>query len=63
MRKYNFIRPILILVTAFLVNNLAANLSILLGASPEAASNIGFIAMLAVTFILFIRMTKQRHRK
>ncbi|MBD2845004.1 hypothetical protein IDH44_07365 [Paenibacillus sp. IB182496] len=60
MRKYNFIRPLMILIVAYLVNNLASNVSLLLGASQDAAANIGIIAMIVAALVLYTRMTRQR---
>lgn len=63
MQRYNFVRPILIIVVAFLVNNIVENVSILLGASKEAADTIGFIAMMAAAILMFIRFNKNKRKR
>lgn len=62
MKKYNFIRPIMLLGIAFLTNSLVTNLCMLFGMAPEKASNLGFIAMLVAAFIVYSRMSRNRRQ-
>ncbi|MDF2670887.1 hypothetical protein QFZ80_005847 [Paenibacillus sp. V4I7] len=62
MRRYNFIRPLLIIAVAYLVNNIVANVCLMLGATKEAASNIGFAVMLIAVIITFIRLNKNKRK-
>ncbi|GGF98240.1 hypothetical protein [Paenibacillus abyssi] len=63
MRKYNFIRPLLILAVAFLVNSLITTICLAMGASQETASNIAFVAMMIAVVITFIRLNKSRLKR
>lgn len=62
MRGYNVWRPVMIIATAWLTNSVVINLSVLLGMSPELASNVGFIAMMIAALLMFTRMMKRRHK-
>ncbi|RAV01999.1 hypothetical protein [Paenibacillus sp. YN15] len=62
MKKYNYIRPILLIVTALLVKSLVTNVCMLLGMEAEAAANMGFMGMVLAALIMYIRMTKQRRK-
>ncbi|MEK0316851.1 hypothetical protein [Cohnella sp. 56] len=59
MRKYNFIRPLLLIVTALLVRSLVTNLCLVLGMEAETAGSVGFMAMILSAFIVFSRMNKR----
>lgn len=60
MRNFNFIAPILILLSAFLGNSLGTLIGSVLGMSDEAASNLGFITMMVVAILVFIRLRKNK---
>ncbi|MDF2963763.1 MAG: hypothetical protein K0S39_5498 [Paenibacillus sp.] len=60
MRKYNFIRPLLIIAVAFLVNNIAVNVCLMFGTTKETASNIAFAAMLVAVIITFSRLNRKK---
>lgn len=62
MRRYNLMRPILLLGIGFGVKLLVTNIALLLGAAPEAADNYGFMAMLIAVIITFTQMNKRRRR-
>ena len=62
MRRYNLMRPILLLCIGFGVKLLVTNIALLFGATPEAADNIGFLAMLIAVIITFTQMNKRRRR-
>lgn len=59
VRKYNFIRPIFLIVVAFLVNSIVTNICILMGAEMETAGNIGFIAMIIAAIVMFMRFRQK----
>ncbi|MGO4541097.1 hypothetical protein AB4Z33_20520 [Paenibacillus sp. 2TAB19] len=62
MRRYNFIRPLILIVTALLTKSLITNLCMLFGLEQEIASNLGFMAMIAVALIIYTRMMKKRRK-
>ncbi|WP_138754165.1 hypothetical protein [Paenibacillus sinopodophylli] len=62
MRKFNFIRPIFLIVVALLVKSFITNLCKLFGMTPDAAENLGFIAMLVATIIIYSRIAKARRK-
>jgi hypothetical protein len=62
MRKYNLMRPLIILVAAFATNNLVSFISLMFGATKETADNIGYFAMLVVAILLFMRMRKAQRK-
>lgn len=63
MRNYNIIRPIMLLVTAYLVKNIVTLLCAMLGMNQEAAENVGFMAMVLTALIIYMRWNKQRQNK
>jgi len=62
MRRYNIWRPILLVAVALLTNNLVTTLATLFGMSPDAASNLGYIAMVIAALIAFNRMRKPNRK-
>ncbi|SFB08312.1 hypothetical protein SAMN05216312_103404 [Cohnella sp. OV330] len=62
MKKYNFVRPVLLIVTALLVRSIVTNACLLLGMEAEPASSVGFMAMIVAAFIIFSRMNKRRRK-
>ncbi|CAI6083922.1 hypothetical protein [Cohnella sp. JJ-181] len=62
MKKYNFMRPLLLIVTALLVRSLVTNVCLLLGMEADPASSVGFMAMIVAAFIVFSRMNKRRRK-
>lgn len=63
MRNYNFMRPLLILAVAYLVNNIVTIISVILGATKEMADTLGFMSMFIVVIIMYIRFTRNRQKK
>ncbi|WP_308634019.1 hypothetical protein [Paenibacillus silvisoli] len=61
MKKYNIIRPIMLIVIALLTKSLVTNLCMVLGMGQEAAANLGFMAMMIAGIVVFTRM--RRHQK
>ncbi|MNO44021.1 hypothetical protein D3C76_342570 [compost metagenome] len=62
MRGYNLWRPIFLILIALLTNGLVTNLCILFGMTPEAAENIGFVAMMLAALIVYTRFAKNRRK-
>lgn len=62
MRKYNFVRPLLLIVTALLVKSLVTNLCMVFGMEPGPADNIGFIAMLITALVIYSRIARSRRK-
>lgn len=60
MRRYNVIRPLMLIITAFLMNSLVTNVCMLLGMEPEPASDVGFAAMVITAIVVYLRMFKRR---
>jgi ABC-type cobalamin transport system permease subunit len=63
MRRFNFIRPLLIIAVALLTRSLITSLCLLLGASKETAGNIGFVAMMVAAILIFTRLNKSRNKR
>lgn len=62
MKRYNIWRPILLVAVAMLTNNLVTTLATLFGMSPDAASSLGYIAMVIAALIMFNRMRKPNRK-
>ncbi len=62
MRRYNFIRPIILIAVALISRSLVTNLCMLFGMEQEAAGNIGFFAMLVAAIVVYYRFSKQNRR-
>jgi hypothetical protein len=62
VRKYNFIRPLWIIVIAYLVKLFVTNICLVLGSTEETAGNIGFLAMVIAAFITFSMLNKKRRK-
>ncbi|GGH36643.1 hypothetical protein [Paenibacillus segetis] len=60
MRGYNFMRPLLLIIVALLTRSLVTNLCVLFGMTPESASSVGVLGMIAAALIMFRNMTKRR---
>jgi hypothetical protein len=60
LRRYNIWRPIMLVAVALLSNSLVTNLCMLFGMEAAAASNVGFVAMIAAAFIMYSRFQKRR---
>ncbi|MDQ8733949.1 hypothetical protein [Paenibacillus sp. LHD-38] len=62
MRKYNFMRPILLIVMALLVKSLITNLCMVFGMEQGPAENIGFICMLITAIVVYSRIARKRRK-
>ncbi|QGQ93462.1 hypothetical protein EHS13_00220 [Paenibacillus psychroresistens] len=63
MRKFNIMRPLLILAVAFFAKNFTTFICSLFSASEGLTSNLSFIAMMAAAIFTYMRMTKSRNRR
>lgn len=64
MRKYNFMRPLLLLAVAYFVYNAVSSLCILaFGMTPEAAGNYAFVAMMISVIFAFTRIRRSQRRQ
>ncbi|KRE40021.1 hypothetical protein [Paenibacillus sp. Soil522] len=62
MRKYNIIRPLILIVIALLVKSLVSNLCMVMGMAPAPAENIGFIAMIVAALIIYSKVVRNRRK-
>jgi hypothetical protein len=63
VRKFNFMRPLLILAVAFCAKSLVNLICILLGASAELASNLSFVAMMAAAILTYMKMNRASNKR
>ncbi|MDQ0059130.1 hypothetical protein J2T14_001294 [Paenibacillus harenae] len=62
MRRYNFVRPLILIVIALLTRGLVTNLCMVFGLEQETASSLGFIAMIVGRTYYLYRMMEKRHK-
>ncbi|WP_139991829.1 MULTISPECIES: hypothetical protein [Paenibacillus] len=62
MKRYNFIRPLMLIVIALLVKSLITNLCMVFGMEQGPAENLGFISMLIAAVIIYSRIAKKRRK-
>ncbi|MGG6309370.1 hypothetical protein [Paenibacillus macerans] len=62
MRGFNLWRPIFLILIALLTKSLVSNLCVLFGMSPEAAGNVGFVAMMIAAVLVYMRFTRNRRK-
>ncbi|GBF72107.1 hypothetical protein PA598K_00343 [Paenibacillus sp. 598K] len=61
MRRYNFMRPLLLLAVAYFVYNAVSSLCILaFKMTPEEAGNYAFMAMMISVVIAFTRLRRSQ---
>jgi len=63
VQRYNFFRPLLILLVAFAVNNLVTLLCNGMGVAPETTESIALIAMVLAALLTYVRLTRNRRKK
>ncbi|MEK3884445.1 hypothetical protein [Paenibacillus sp. PL2-23] len=63
MKRYNIIRPIMLIAVALLTKSLVTNVCMLLGMEAELASNVGFGAMMIAALVMYARFNRQRRQK
>lgn len=59
MKKYNIMRPIMLIVIALLTKSLVTNLCMLLGMEAELAKSLGFGAMVIAALVVFSRSRRR----
>jgi hypothetical protein len=62
MRKFNIMRPLLILAIAYFAKSLTTFICLSLGASQVLASNLAFVAMMAAAILTYMKMNKSRNK-
>lgn len=62
MKRYNFVRPLMLIVIALLVKSLITNLCMVFGMEQGPAENLGFISMLIAAVIIYSRIAKKRRK-
>jgi hypothetical protein len=64
LQKYNFFRPLLIIVVAFAVNNITTLICNSFGVAPETTEGVALAAMVLSALFVYTRLTrKQRGKK
>ncbi|MEV5029578.1 hypothetical protein [Paenibacillus sp. LPE1-1-1.1] len=62
MKKYNFMRPLFLIVMALLVKSMVTNLCMVFGMEQGPAENIGFISMLITAIVIYSRIARKRRK-
>lgn len=63
MQRFNLIRPLIIILVAFAVNNLARVICSALGAAPETTDFVAVLAMVAAALFTYVRLTRGQRNK
>ncbi|TLS50286.1 hypothetical protein FE782_21730 [Paenibacillus antri] len=63
MQKYNFFRPLIILLVAFATNNLAKLVCAAFGVDPETTESIAIGAMVLAALFTYTRLNRNRANK
>jgi membrane associated rhomboid family serine protease len=63
LRKFNIMRPLLILAVAYFAKNLTALICESLGASKALTGNLAFVAMMAAAIFTYMRMNKSKRNR
>jgi hypothetical protein len=63
MNRYNLLRPLLILIVAFAVNNVTKIVCQAFGVSPENTDSIAIAAMVIAALFVYTRLTRNQRRK
>lgn len=63
MKKYNIMRPIMILLVAFFCYNLTIFVCSLFGMAEESAENIAYIVMIIGAILAFLRLNRRREQQ
>jgi uncharacterized membrane protein YphA (DoxX/SURF4 family) len=62
MRRYNFWRPIMLIIVALLTRSLVTNVCILFGMQTDVASSIGTLGMVVAGLVMYNRMNIRRRK-
>lgn len=60
MRRYNFFRPLMIILVAFLANNITMLICGAFGLEQELAETIAVIVMVIAAIFTYMRLTRQQ---
>ena len=63
MRRFNFFRPLLLILVAITVNNITKLICISLGTTQETAESIAIIAMVAAGLFTYTRLTRNQRKR
>ena len=63
MQRFNLIRPLIIIVVAFAVNNLAAGICAAFGLDQRTTDMVAVLAMVAAALYTYTRLTRNRTKK
>ena len=63
MQRFNLIRPLIIILVAFAVNNLAQVICTAIGLSPETTDLVAVLAMVAAALYAYTRLTRSKPKK
>lgn len=58
LRRYNFFRPLMIILVAFLANNITMLICAALGVAQETAETIAVLVMVAAAIVTYMRLTR-----
>ncbi len=60
--KFNIMRPLLILVTAYASNTIITSIAMAAGVEKEQAETYGFIGMMAAVVLAYLRLTRPKRK-
>lgn len=63
MRRYNFFRPLLIIIVAFAVNNIVTLICGSFGVDPQTTESVALGAMVLSALFVYIRLTRHQRKK
>jgi len=63
MRKFNIMRPLLILAVAYFAKNLTTLICEMAGASDAVTGNLSFIAMMVAAILTYMRLNRTKRNR
>lgn len=63
MRRYNFVRPLLIILVAFATNNIVSFICYSFGVDKETTESVALGAMVLAALFTYMRLTRNQRRK
>lgn len=63
MQRYNFFRPLLIILVAFLANNIARLVCSGFGVDPQTTDSIAIGVMVIAALFTYTRLTRNQRKK
>ena len=61
--RFNFYRPLILILAALAAKSLGTSVSLLLGAEEAVAENIGFIVMIITALLIYTRFQRNRPKR